>query len=416
MASWGLNNNDYVEFFHCFYREAIEDDFSKAFLSSSAEESFIQKPCRNVKAMVKNVSQYELFSPALFYKHNSTRKENLRFITAFVLDYDFGKSGDQSWTLKRIDEHIQKTTGFQAHFIWPTKTPGDYQAAILIEPLTGHTKSIRLYEMLCRALAEDTVADLAAATANHFFRLPRGNMLKSDHCPYCIDQLKTWFYDTHREKEEDRLKQNVVPLRKYQIMEHPAIQCLIKVEFDGLRNNAAFTLALFYYALGYSREYTLSFLTGEWYKKVSKIRGANPFRKCEVEASVRSAFTGRYKGPSKVWIEGLTGIEFPYSVTTKHSTRTKYKNKNENRTAIIDYLLNNKGSLEITQKQFADEIKIPYRSLQRELTELRNEGVISYMTTRGRGAVTNYMLTPNVFLQESVEMINEIKIDCNISL
>ena len=63
---------------------------------------------------------------------------------------------------------------------------------------------------------------------------------------------------------------NVLSFIEHQVMNHKSIKTLLNAEFDGSRNHAGFTIALLYYALGKSREETLEFLNGEWFRKVNE--------------------------------------------------------------------------------------------------------------------------------------------------
>lgn len=421
---WGLSSDPIphiLDMLKKIYRDKLDNDtVSKVFLalaySSNDGEAYYTKSYRSSKAIEKMLRKQtiNLFTPNLFYNHYERTKENLRWLNALMLDYD---GDDPLFSIREFAQSIEEKTGFAPHFVWGTQTPGHYQAAIIINPMTGTTKSIYLYEKIAKALAEDTNSDIQATQANHLFRLPKNRfLLTSEHPAYDIDDFKKWFNRTHAAKEEQRRRENgnLFSFRDRQILKHPAIQSLINCTFDGSRNHACFTLALLFYALGYDEDYTKNFLSTEWIEKANKLK-REVFHVSEIRSCIKSAYSGKYAGPAKEYIEGLTSIEFPFSVTKARYERTKYNNKNETRTAIIELIRRVDGKVSITQEEIAKATGKAIRSVQRELAAMRNEGVIEYETKRGRYAGgTYYKLINDIF--NSSKVVTEVKFDFSAKL
>jgi hypothetical protein len=66
---------------------------------------------------------------------------------------------------------------------------------------------------------------------------------------------------------------------------HKAVLALMNNEFDGSRNEAGYTLALLFYAMGKDIGECEEFFYGEWFPNVYK--GGKPYRLTELKLSNR---------------------------------------------------------------------------------------------------------------------------------
>ncbi|KAB2458506.1 hypothetical protein F8161_18915 [Bacillus cereus] len=144
----------------------------------------------------------------------------------------------------------------------------------------------------------------------------------------------------------------------------------------------------------------------EWFEKVNNDNFDDRFELKEVKSTVKSAYSGKYLGPSKEWIYNVTGLEFPWNI---NYVRTKYKKADEVRIAIINYLRERDGHVVAKQEEVAEEIEMPIRSFKKELKWLKDNGVIDYEAPRGRySAGTTFKLLENDVFNKNKDVIIEI--------
>ncbi|EIA6404798.1 primase C-terminal domain-containing protein [Listeria monocytogenes] len=169
------------------------------------------------------------------------------------------------------------------------------------------------------------------------------------------------------------------------------------------RNNAAFTIALACYSSGKSYEeaydYLDEFNTNLQYPVVQK----------EIERVLKSAFSGKYKGASLEYIQGILE-NYQTENEIKHSTAfifkktgnrmfRKHRKARENRTYshfeewetdLEEYLqttmLSGQTFVEKSQRELAEETKIPLATLKKILKQSKR--IISRVEGKGRSAKT----------------------------
>ena len=200
------------------------------------------------------------------------------------------------------------------------------------------------------------------------------------------------------------------------VWNHEAIQNLMNGEFDGSRNEAGFTLALLFYAMGKTESECSQFLRNEWYPGFPQ-RG-EPYHLSALSASIRSAYSGKYHGPSKEKVEALTDVPFNLKIYKGTYIREEKHNKKENRQAIINYFRQHGGTVEMVQTELIKDIcktqsspiGKPYAesSIKRNLLQLRKEGVIHWETVRsGRNTSNKILFTFNEGIQAESQTVIE---------
>jgi DNA-binding MarR family transcriptional regulator len=377
---------DSEEFFSLVYRDIFEEQNAKAFLTLKDKED--RRAARTLQGVKKHGSYCHYFTPNIFWHHKLATKEHMLWLDAIILDFDDAKNGNDR-RFKNGGEvgcHVLEKTGFIPRLVWESKTKGNYHALILINPMTGTPKSIYLYEKMAKAIAAAVGADTGATNSNNLISIPKKMLWELPGGEiYDIDDFKKWYSKTIEEKIANL---NITSIDEYKIWNHPAIKKLLNGEIQEWRNRACFTIGLLYYAFGKDKEDAYDFLANQWIKYVNGPGWRERFKLSEVKSCVKSAYSGKYKGPKREYIELITGEEFPFviyqSVYKKKSIEDGgYYSKNDVRQAIVDFLRENNG-ITIKQQELAEKINKPYRSVERNIKEMQKEGVIEIETQRGR--------------------------------
>ncbi|EMB5553077.1 primase C-terminal domain-containing protein [Listeria monocytogenes] len=169
------------------------------------------------------------------------------------------------------------------------------------------------------------------------------------------------------------------------------------------RNNAAFTIALACFSSGKSYEEAYDFLD-EFNTNLQY-----PVAQKEIERVLKSAFSGKYKGASLEYIQGILE-NYQTENEIKHSTAfifkkmgnrvfRKHRKTRENRTYshfeeweadLEEYIqiniLSGQTFVEKTQRELAEETKIPLATLKKILKQ--SNRIISRVEGKGRSAKT----------------------------
>ncbi|WP_016991705.1 hypothetical protein [Lysinibacillus boronitolerans] len=353
------------------------------------EEKEIKFVCDSLKKIVENAGHYEYFTTNQVNSPKYRMKENLSSLNGFVLDFDLQKDGtDRNYTADELAYIIFNELDLYPHFIWETKTEGNYQCIFLINQLSGLNKYVMLFESIAKRLSIVLGSDFAATVANKLFRIPKKNIFEyeSSNQVYDVDDFKNLF--EHEEinarlyqLQEEQKSGEVINFTEMQLLNSPAIKALEACEINDLRNHACFTLALFYYSLGKDKEDVENFFMTSWYERANdKSKFSKRFTKAEIRSCLKSAFSGRYAGASKEWIESLTGHPFAFSVyRSTYISQNVYMKKTELRTRLIDWIRENSDTI-VSQSNLAEILDVSLRSLKRNLTEMENEGVLTVET------------------------------------
>lgn len=386
--------------FQQIYRNLMNEKNRRTFLMNWDVSK--QFKCESIEKVINKKGDFTFFTPAVFWHHLKHTKEELVWLTCIILDFDFSKDGTgRNYSSNELAGLLLNEFDLIPNFIWDTKTKGNKQVGYIINPMTGSMNSIYLWESIVKRMAILTGADFNSTDAVHIFRIPKKGLYQYTDQVYDIDDFRFVLENEEIEKmlEKERKQfSNIISFTEHQIMNHISIKKLVEAEFDGSRNHAAFTIALLYYALGKPQEDVLDVLNGQWFRKVNE-NASKRFLKREVGSTVKSAYSGKYSGPSKEWIYTLTGEEFPFnlwksSYIKKDDSERVYKKGEEVRQKIIDWIRENSGQT-IQQKELADLLEVPYRTLQRQLKNLKDESVINFETKRGKAEGTTFTYIPN---------------------
>lgn len=366
------------EFFEFLFREYIEDVKANGFL---ANESYNYNSCLPFRSLA-DISQIEHhashFSISLYYKKSSRLKENIRYIVSIPLDIDWGKKGIKA-TKSEVWHWVKEKTGLEISCIWNSKTDWCYHGVIRIEMMVGTAKSIHLHEWVTKEISKRINTDLGAANSNQWLRM-KGYEKFSDRI-YNIDELKCFLPSKEElEARQNNYNNDVVSLEKARITSHPAIKALLAGEIVSWRNNACFTAALLLKVLGYSQSEAEEHLSGDWFARVNNDDFDAPFKLKEVKDSVKSAFSGKYMGPSKEWIHNVTGIEFPWNI---NYVRTKYKKAHEVYNAILQFINKHEG-IALKTHEIAEKTNLTEDIVRKALPKMKKEKLLVYETKRGK--------------------------------
>ncbi len=351
-------------------------------------------------------------------------ERNLQQINTFVVDIDTKKYSVQELLLASMDESIGLPTfivesdrGYQLYFV--------LESPLFIsnkENFRGLKVAKRISNNLKRSL-QGVEADVFCNDFG-FFRLPneKNVVYKDLNNLYTVSALIDW---SMRQDDDIQRPLFVLPTKKHK-------QSVINAEwFDALvhtvnikgdkgvlgRNNTLFTLALICYAEGWDLERTENFLDQ------FNTRLQEPLDAQSLYVIIESAYSGKYNGPSKEYVEALLALHVKngqsYTVSFGSRVWYKFKKNREDRTRshydeweqdIIDYITAEKQDSEPfiwrSQKELCDAVGMPQSSLNELLK--RSKKLIKTVTGKGRGAKTGWS-TVQLFIQYAMELVNAAK-------
>ncbi|MET7021806.1 HTH domain-containing protein [Bacillus mycoides] len=414
--------------FEMIYRNLLEAEKRRTFLVNRTLDK--QFKCDNLERVIQKKKNFAYFTPAIYWHHKSRTKEEVIWLPAIILEFDLTKDGtERAYTADQLALMLLNELELEPNFVWDTKTKGHYAVCYLIKPMSGTAQSIYYYEAIVKRMAIITGADFASTDAVHLFRIPRKKIYQYTDDIYDIDEfahvLENEQINTMLEQKQREFKGNIVSFSEKQIMNHKSVKMLLDAEFTAYRNNAAFTIALLFYVLGKSDKEAIDFLNGEWFNKINDGRiysKRGKFKRKEVISTVKSAFSGKYSGPSKEWITYITGEEFPFnlwrsSYLKKDDEERIYQRGQAVREKIIAWVRENTGA-QIQQPELADILDIPLRTLKAQLKSLKEEGIIDLVTEKGRyskGTVFTYVQN-KTFEYEVETRLNMNLIDYNLDV
>lgn len=237
--------------------------------------------------MIERAKKYDYFTANMFISHQFFSKEMLTLLGVIILDFDLDTFG-VAMSKEDLYKYIEKTLKVKPSMIWDTKTPGNYQVAILIEPMTGTPKSVHLYEQIVKEMTYKLkLCDVACANANHIFALGKNNKHTSRFTRKYNDDVHSinefrWLLNERdeRRKNEQANNERVFDFTKEAVKKHPAIKALFAGENLSWRDHACFTLALVMKFLGDTEEEAENYILAHWQPKVSSA-GDHPFSERE---------------------------------------------------------------------------------------------------------------------------------------
>lgn len=418
-----------------FFEIIIGDRFEKKdFLMEIYHDYNQVKHCKDMKEVMYYSKWASHFVPNTFYKWCDRSLENLRCSQWMFFDFELKKSNGKAFIPAEVYQIFVDVVGFEPTIIKQSKSYGNYHVGLKHTPINGSTESSYLFQRIQKMIGERVGTDLGALGANHNFSIPNNGERIFYFGDNTIDfnVMKDWWYTEITKENKKKTYSNserVTSITEHLVWKHEAIKALQECDVDGSRNEAGFTLALLYYALGKDQGECEEFLYEQWFPIVPQ-RG-KPYHFTALKASIKSAYSGKYKGPSKEKIEGLTGIEFNIRIARSQYKKEKLHNKNENRQAIINYFREKGGVITgMTQKALIEDIcktqispmgkKFSDDSIKRNLRKLRDEDTISWESTGSGGNTKDKttVFTLKEGIQESSETIVEtiIEEDNNVYL
>lgn len=342
-------------------------------------------------------------------------EKNLLQINTFVVDIDTKAHSVQDILLACIDESIGAPTlivesdrGYQVYFV-------------LSEPLYISNKNNFRCLTVAKRISENIKRSLQCVDADlfcndfGFFRIPKPDNIVWQQLDqtYSMAQLIDW---SRRRDDDQQRPLFVVPsnFTHTSVMQSEWFTALIQaVDIKGSkgrlgRNNALFTLALVCFSEGWEKHRTFDFLD-EYNSRLNY-----PLSIDEVENLLESAYSGKYKGASKSYIEALLEehvaggatipVKFPnqtgwykFKKDRKDRVRSHYEEWEQD---IIDYITAEKSDSEPflwhTQKEMCEVIGIPQSTLNVVLK--KSTRLLKTTIGIGRGAKTGWT-TISLFIQ-----------------
>jgi len=353
------------------------------------------KAIRTYSSLFQAQASTTYFTPNTFYRNDQRHAGTLRWLNALVIDIDVKTAENAGMIYPDVMEMVTKAGLPTPSLIVQTPSGGFHVYWYLADPRRAFPKVVEHYKRIQQAIAEELSGDLQAVGAERWFRLPTPqNTVHRSAERVSFDALCDWY----SERTEELLHQRKVMVRKQDLMQHPAIQSLLKGVEQGRRDNTCYTLALAFKATGYSKEDTQIYLYA-WNE-----RNTPSMKQLDVKRKVKSAFKeGAPFGPSAYWIEILSGMEFKYQLWEGAKSREErtYSHLEEWKEDVLSILKANGGVLCGAQREIAQMIfsssdsskcisyatfkRVVYLLIQEKLIEKTIEG-------KGRSAKTTIKL------------------------
>lgn len=368
-----------------------------------------------------NVYRYGTYSDEGRHFIRGFSEDNLQQINTFVVDIDTKKHTVNDLLLACLDESVGLPT-------WIIESNRGYQLYFVLDtPLFISNKENFRGLKVAKRISDNIKRSLKCIDADiycndfGFFRVPTNDNIKYIDLAntYTIHELIQW---SMRRDDDIERPLFVVPTNKSQDLTRTdwfeALTHTTNIKgASGVigRNNTLFTLALIGFAEGWEVERTENFL----YEFNSRLEV--PMNAADLKSTLNSAYSGKYSGPSKEYVESLlahhvkNGQEFKVSFGNR--AWYKFKKEREDRTRshydeweqdIIGFITAEKGIsgpfIWRTQKELCEAVGIAQSSLNELLK--RSKQLIKTVTGKGRGAKTGWT-TVTLFLQH---VMQELKV------
>ncbi|MDB5054043.1 MAG: hypothetical protein JWM44_2093 [Bacilli bacterium] len=349
--------------------------------------------------------------PNLLYTSTSAKQRQLRWLNCFQFDFDPHHLRELDiFTPEELMDHVRAITGYSPTLLIRTPSSG-YHVYLPLERTRGMmngTHSIPRYGVVIRHIARLLGADIHAASAEHYMRVPKArNVIYFSPAMYhpTLEEYEELFEINETKVSISQVKDfkdtKIVLLSNY--IKNKAIEMILDGQFESNnsskiknnkvgRNNAAFTLSLAFKASNYTQQKAEQEII-DWHN--SGKFNTHGFDLNEALGTVKHAYEGKCRAPSSIYLEKLTGVR-----CSSYRILTPRKPRQERRDHIIEiiedvrkYLILNNGLIEITQINLSKEIKVSLRSLVAALQLMRNEQHITVEKLRiGRSWISRIML------------------------
>lgn len=346
---------------------------------------------------------------------------NLLQINTFVVDIDTKKHSVQDILLACLDNSVGAPTlilesdrGYQVYFV-------------MEKPIFISSKRNFISLKVAKRISDNLKKSLAEVDADiycndfGFFRLP-----KSDNIVwYNADALYTaseLINFSQRQDDDVNRQLYVIPskLTVGNVMQADWFHALITAtDVRGQkgqlgRNNLLFTLALVCFSEGKESAFA--------YDLVDQVNSSfkNPLKGAQLNTIVNSAYSGRYKGAKKEYIETLLGLYVPGSFEVKMGKGGWYKHAKaradrershgyEWEQDIIEFIERNTNInpfVTISQKELCLALNIPSSTLNKVLKS--STRILKRVEGAGRASKT-LLTTVAAFIKHAIKNVREMK-------
>lgn len=330
-------------------------------------------------------------------------RENLKQVNVIGFDIDTKEVdlyalflGCDELGIPRPNLLLETPRGFQGFFVLETPfyihRQKDYKALRVAE---------RIAENLVKALRKYVPVDTNCAPFG-FYRIPQdGNVMYFDDQPANTSLLMSW--SKQFEEKEKKASFQVIYPKQASVSDQTVSEwyrALIRAthiecgHHSTSRNNALFTLAIANYASGRPLEAA--------YDELDQFNSnlEHPLKKGEFERILKSAYSGKYKGAKRSYVEGLLelwtdgsaafkGKEgwYKFKKPREERVRSHYDEREEDILAKLDTCTSpEKPFFEGSLTRLAERFKMAVSTLKEVIK--RSERIIKRTIGRGRNAVT----------------------------
>ncbi|MBQ0138916.1 MAG: primase C-terminal domain-containing protein [Kurthia sp.] len=367
------------------------------------------KVFNTIEMLLKSVSKLSHFTPNTYKeKENKTvhkglygfTERNLQQINTFVVDIDNLDYSLQDILLACLDYSIGAPT-------MVIRTPNGHQVYFILNtPMFMSAKKNYHSLHVAKRISTNLKVSLESVEADRycndfgFFRVPTINnivWLQLDQL-YTVEDMINFSMRMDDNHERELYAPGINPA-KTKYLETAAFQHILTLTnikgHSGKvgRNNTIFTIALACYSDGLSQFEATKLL----YQFNQRLK--YPIKNTEIAASIRSAYSGRYNGPNKIYVDQIIGEHSTYINSfnrwykfKKERSDRKYSHLEEWETDIIQFLetidISNSPYIQLTQKELCDIIGCQQSSLNAILKKTTK--IIKVVIGKGRSAITKW--------------------------
>lgn len=386
------------------------------------------------ETLLEDAAQLTHFTPNVYrtytYKDAERRyirgfeERNLLQINTFVVDIDTNKYSREDILMACLEDSIGLPTLIVA-------TPRGYQVYFaLSQPLFISNKNDFKGLKVAKRISDNLKRSLKSVEVDPFcndfgfFRVPKPSNLIFNQLDstYSMAELINWSM-----RQDDNIKRPlfVVPSKgatSISIMRTEWFDALVHaVDIKGKkgqigRNNTLFTLALICLQEGWLKEETMNFLDEFNYRMKHPLSGST------MTAVLESAYSGKYNGPAKEYVEELLATYVPnktFEVKLGGKGWYKFKKAREDRqnshfeeweNDLVEYLTAEFSTAEPfiwrTQKQICEAIGIPQSSLNFLIKQ--STRILKTVVGKGRNSKTGWT-TIALFMKHVLFELQETK-------
>lgn len=378
----------YEQLFNLSFTAEKKNDLAYCFVAQADEKAPINAmDISSFDNLYKMLDIYKdgikFWTPNTFYTYRRERKA-LRWLNSFFIDIDV--KDNPGLTLIDVQERITLAGLPPATLIVKSPSKGFHVYWFLSTPARATMKTVKLFEVITSCMAQEMGADIKAVGAERYMRLPNQSniLLYEEENTYAFDTFKDWREVNSLDDVKPVYNNNIKVLPKG-ILSHPAVKELLKGVDKGIRDNTAFTLALALRSEGYTQDQAFNVLES-WNEK-----NTPPLSLFDLYSKIKSAYSGKYRGPSAKWITTLSGIDFEYKIISQKIPRNERKRVHieEWEQDILAFLDGQDGSWFGSQSELATALNAPLRSVKQALKYLVSKTKISLQVEgKGRSAKT----------------------------